>query len=192
MTVYKTLNECAAELQAGKVGVIPTDTIYGLVATAKNEQAVQKIYDLKQRDGKPGTIIAANVQQLVDLGIKKRYLTAVEHYWPNPISIEIPHQIAYLHQGTMRQAMRIPDDTNLLNLLEKTGPLQTSSANITGKPSATSVQSAQDYFGDSVDFYVDGGDLANRPPSTVIKIVDDTVEVVREGAIKIDERGARP
>jgi L-threonylcarbamoyladenylate synthase len=144
---------------------------------------------LKLREHNPGTIIAANVEQLIELGIKARYLKAVEQFWPGAISVEIPHAIDYLNQGTGRQAMRIPADADLRELLLATGPLQTTSANASGEPVANTVQEAEAYFGDSVDFYVDGGNLAGRPPSTIIRVIDDAIEVIREGAVKIDENG---
>lgn len=175
-------------LHGGGVGVLPTDTVYGVVCRAADETAVARLYALKNRENKPGTVIAASIQQLVDLGIKARYLKAVEQFWSNPISIVIPsHELAYIHLGVGSIAVRIPAHKMLQNLLKQTGPLLTSSANLPGKPEATTVQQAQDYFGDQVDFYVDGGDLSDRKPSTLIRIVDDAVEVLREGAVKIDE-----
>lgn len=178
-------------LNQSKIGVLPSDTIYGVMAKAADEAAVKKLYDLKKREQKPGTIIAASVEQLEQLGIKHRYLKAVEQYWPNPLSIIIPTglDLAYLHQGKMTLAIRIPKDTEIQKLLAKTGPLVTSSANTPGDPPANTIQEAQKYFGDAVDFYVDGGDLSNRPPSTIIRIIDDAIEVLREGAVKIDENG---
>lgn len=173
------------KIKAGAVGVIPTDTVYGVVASASNPAAVERLYKLKSRENKPGTVIAASIDQLVELGIKRRYLKAVEQFWPGPVSVEIPHQLDYLHQSTGRQAFRIPDDKELLELLQRTGPLQTTSANLPGEPPATTVAEAKEYFGDSVDFYVDGGDLSGRKPSTIIKVVDDAIEVIREGAVKI-------
>jgi tRNA A37 threonylcarbamoyladenosine synthetase subunit TsaC/SUA5/YrdC len=125
----------------------------------------------------------------VGLGIKARYLKSVEQYWPNPISIEIPHGLTYLNQATGRQAFRIPKDEAVRALLEETGPLLTSSANHPGEPNATTLKEAQDYFGDEIDFYVEGGNLSDRAPSTVMRVVDDMVEVVREGAVKINEAG---
>jgi L-threonylcarbamoyladenylate synthase len=178
-------------LKVGAVGVIPTDTVYGLVARAEDEAAVARLYALKQRDKKPGTIIAANIDQLVKLGIKRRYLTAVEQYWPGAISVEIPHSISYLNQGTGRQAFRIPNDAELLAFLEKTGPLQTTSANQPGEPPANTAQEARAYFAGNVDFYVDGGNLSGREPSTIIRIIDDAIEIIREGAVKINENGRR-
>lgn len=172
-------------LEPGAIGVIPTDTVYGVVARAADQQAVARLYKLKKRESKPGTVIAASIDQLVELGIKRRYLKAVEQFWPGPVSVEIPHQISHLHQGTGRQAFRIPDDKDLQALLLITGPLQTTSANQAGEPPANTVVEARQYFGEVVDFYVDGGDLSSREPSTIIKIIDDAIEVIRQGAAHI-------
>ena len=138
MKIYKSVDEdgVAERLVDGQIGVVPTDTIYGIVCQASDETAVKRLYGMKSRIKKPGTIIAANIDQLVNLGIKRRYLKAVEQYWPGPTSVEIPHSIEYLNQGTGRQAIRIPDNEKLLNLLAKTGPLQTTSANLPDKPPA--------------------------------------------------------
>lgn len=177
------------KIAQGAIGIIPTDTVYGIVARAADPRAVARLYGLKHRELKPGTVIAANINQLVELGIKRRYLTAVAQFWPGAVSIEIPHQLEYLHQGTGRQAFRIPDDQELLSLLEITGPLQTTSANSPGEPPANNLTEAKKYFGNQVDFYVDGGDRSGRPPSTIIRVVDDAIEIIREGAVKIDENG---
>jgi L-threonylcarbamoyladenylate synthase len=174
----------------GTVGVIPTDTVYGLVARAADQAAVNRLYKLKDRENKPGTLVAANIGQLEELGLKHRYLKAVEEFWPGAVSVIIPVSdpgLSYLHQGKMSLAVRIPKDTRLQELLKETGPLLTSSANAPGKPTANTIEQAQQYFGDKVDFYENGGDLSDRKPSTVIRILDDAIEVLRQGAVKIDD-----
>lgn len=173
-------------MSPGTVGILPTDTVYGLVARAADQAAVKRLYDLKSRELKPGTVIAASIDQLVNLGIKRRYLKAIEQFWPGAVSVEVQHSISYLNQGTGRQAFRIPDDKQLLELLKRTGPLQTTSANLPGKPPANTVREAQQYFGSEVDFYVDGGDLSGRQPSTIVRVVDDAIEVLRQGAVQIE------
>jgi tRNA threonylcarbamoyl adenosine modification protein (Sua5/YciO/YrdC/YwlC family) len=171
----------------GAIGVIPTDTVYGVVCAASDEAAVARLYRLKARERKPGTMIAADVAQLQDLGIPRRYLTAVEQFWPGAVSIIIPlgDRLAYLHQGVGSLVVRVPDDLSVHKLLQKTGPLLTSSANQPGQPPATTITEAETYFGDNVDSYTDGGNLSGRQPSTIIKIVDDAVEVVRNGSVII-------
>jgi L-threonylcarbamoyladenylate synthase len=186
-----TFEEAIARIAAGAVGVIPTDTVYGLVGRAEDRKAVARLYALKHREHKPGTVIASNVDQLIQLGVPEQYLRRVAHLWPNPLSVEMPlgEELGYLHQDTGRQAYRVVEDAKLRAVLNQTGPLLTSSANQPGKPGSVNLQEAQDYFGDEVDFYVDGGDLSGRAPSTIIRVVADGVEVIRQGAVEIGKRG---
>jgi L-threonylcarbamoyladenylate synthase len=187
-------NSIATKLVKGNIGIIPTDTVYGLVGRAENQAAVKRLYAVKGREKKPGTLIAADLKQLEKLGLKHRYLKAVENFWPGAISIIIPCSdpaLTYLHRGKMSLAVRIPADKNLLKLLQVTGPLLTSSANHPGDTTAETIAQAKKYFGEEVDFYVDDGSLSGRQPSTIIRIIDDAIEVLRQGAVKIDETGRR-
>lgn len=180
--------------KAGVIGVIPTDTVYGLVARATDNQAVERLYRAKRREDKPGTVIAASLEQLESLGLKHRYIKAVADFWPGAISVIIPcadQSLAYLHRGKMSLAVRIPADKKLRGLLGSTGPLLTTSANQPGEPPAATIRQAKEYFGSSVDFYVDGGDLSGNQPSTIVRIIDDAIEVIRQGAVKIDENGRK-
>lgn len=185
----KNINTIAVKLKlASSLGVIPTDTVYGVVARAEDVAAVKRLYELKSREAKPGSILAANIEQLEGLGLKRRYLTAVEQYWPGPVSVVIPcadPKLEYLHQGKMSLAVRLPADQGLQELLLKTGPLLTSSANPPGLTPANTMNEAKEYFGEKIDFYIDGGDLSDRKPSTIIRIIDDAIEVIRQGAVII-------
>lgn len=98
----------------GAVGVIPTDTIYGLVALAGNKKAANKVLMIKGRKNKPGTLIASDLGQLVELGIKRRYLKAVEQFWPGAVSVilPVPANLDYLHGGLMTLPVRITDNKN--------------------------------------------------------------------------------
>jgi L-threonylcarbamoyladenylate synthase len=187
MNVFKpNAAEPIALLNEGKLGILPTDTLYGLVCRAADKVAVVRLYNLKQRDKKPGTIIASSIEQLVDLGFKARYLKVVADYWPGAISIVIPCvDLEYLHIGVGSVAVRISADKTLNTLIDEVGPLLTSSANLPGEPVASTVAETQAYFDDKVDFYIDGGDLSERQPSTIIRIIDDEVTVLRQGAVQI-------
>jgi len=191
MKIIKDLLQSVEVLQIpGTVAVLPTDTIYGLAARATDKVAVGRLYAFKNREHKPGTVIAADIDQLVALGIPRRYLVPVASYWPNPISIVIPSvpNLSYLDLGKFSLAVRIPADKAVHELLVKTGPLLTSSANYPGEAPAQTIAEAQKYFADQVDVYVDGG-VMTEPASTIIRVIDDAVEVLREGSIKISESG---
>lgn len=185
----KILQKCTTVLNNNGIAVVATDTVYGVVCKASSESAVKKLYELKSREKKPGTVVASSIDQLVELGIKRRYLTAVAQFWPNPISIQIPHDLSYLNQGTGRQAFRVTNDQGFNKLLDKTGPLLTSSANLPGEPTASNIKQAESYFGPKVDFYLDGGEAKDNQPSTLIRVVDDAVEILREGAVRVNEKG---
>jgi len=190
MNIYSSLSDpqVATMLQSGAVGILPTDTIFGIVAAANNKEAIAKLYEAKHREGKPGTMIAASTDQLVALGLDKQYVDKVAHLWPNSVSIVLPAgpQLSYLHQGKNSLAVRIPSNPDIHALLEQTGPLLTSSANMPGEPSSNNVQEAQDYFGETVDFYVEG-DTSKNQASTVAMLHDDgTIEVLRQGAVVIE------
>ena len=171
-------------LKKGSVGIIPTDTVYGLVCLANNQESLSKINKLKGRSGRPGTIIAASLDQLLSLGLNSSELEAASRYWPNPISLILssPKRLEYLDLGVKSVAVRIPNHQKLLNFLTNVGPLVSSSANITNQETVTSIEQARLVFGDKVDFYVEGGDLTDKQPSTIAKLNNGILEVIRPGA----------
>jgi tRNA A37 threonylcarbamoyladenosine synthetase subunit TsaC/SUA5/YrdC len=91
-----------------------------------------------------------------------------------------------LHKSKNGLAVRLIADSSIQALLSQTGPLLTTSANHPDQPIAATVKLAQQYFNGQVDFYVNGGDLTGRLPSTLIRVVDDAIEVLRPGAVTIN------
>lgn len=181
-----SLDEAIELLKSGSVGVMPTDTVYGIVARAEDEQAVARLYQAKHRERKPGTLIAASTDQLESLGVPSNDIARVEQWWPGALSAVLPVEgRVYLHQGLGDLAMRVVADPAIRAVLETTGPLITSSANQPGEPGATTVQEAINYFGDAVDFYVDGGDLSGKAPSTIVRPSIKGIEILRQGSIRI-------
>jgi L-threonylcarbamoyladenylate synthase len=191
MNNVSSMEEAVAKLKAGGVGVLPTDTVYGVVARAADSAAVRRLYGIKRREHKPGTVVAAGVAQLIELGVDETQLRQVAVWWPAPLSVVCAagDALDYLHQGVGSLAVRVPADEGLRRVLEQTGPLVTSSANQPGEPPAETVLAAWNYFGDAVDFYVDGGDLAGRPASTLVRVANGRVEVLRQGAAAVPRLG---
>jgi tRNA threonylcarbamoyl adenosine modification protein (Sua5/YciO/YrdC/YwlC family) len=188
MNTIHDYNIAAHLLRECGVGIILTDTVYGLVARAADANAATRLYALKNRERKPGTVIASSVQQLIDFGLPKQELRIAERFWPGSVSVvvNLGDDFDYLHQGLGSVAFRVVSDEKVKKLLEITGPLVTTSANQPGMPVSNDIAEAFECFGDSVDFYLDGGRATNQLPSTIIRIADNKVVVLRDGAVKID------
>lgn len=173
-------------LKDGGIGVLPTDTMYGIVGSALNKKTVAKIYRLRKRNlKKPLIILIADFLDLQKLGIKPNALEqkVLKQIWPAPISVILPcskKSLEYLHRGTKTLAIRMPKNKQLLKLLSETGPLVAPSANHEGQPPAKTIKEAKKYFGNKVDFYVDAG-KKNITPSTIIKFNKDRIEIIRPG-----------
>ena len=177
----------AALLRGGAIGILPTDTVYGLVSIIAPEP-IKRLYAAKPRQSHAGTVIASSVDDLIALGLDESALRHVSHLWPAPLSVVIAaqHVAKFLREERGSLALRIPEDKTLRSLLQKTGPLMTTSANKHGEKTTATISAAQHIFSDSVDFYVDGGDLSNRPPSTIITVdARGAITVLREGAVPV-------
>lgn len=169
-------------LKNGGVGIIPTDTIYGVVGQLFNQSAVERIYDLKDRplDKPVGTILISDPDQ-IDEYVGSSELLPAEVYWPGPVSVvlTVGNRLAYAHRGKQSLPFRIPDYSALQQLIAQTGPLVSTSANLAGRLPAVTMQDAMGVFRESVDFYVDGGDLSGRAASRIIRLSNGKVEVIR-------------
>jgi tRNA threonylcarbamoyl adenosine modification protein (Sua5/YciO/YrdC/YwlC family) len=181
------------QIKAGAVGVLPTDTIYGLVCCANNQAAVKRLLSLKHRDNNhPPVIVIGSLSDLDKLKIKlsSAQELIVSQLWPGPFSLVLPctdTNLDYLHGGRQTLAIRLPNAKWLTDIIKRTGPLATSSANIHKQDAATTIKQAKSYFGDRVDFYVDaGGELPNHP-STIISLEGDKLKLLRQGVGKIPE-----
>lgn len=180
-------------LKSGGVGVIPTDTLYGIVASASNPEAVERVYVMRNRDaGKACIVLIADLPELekfsIELSSKER--DWLETVWPGRVSVMLPcvnEKLRYLTRGTEHLVFRMPDDEALRTFLRETGPLIAPSANLEGQAPAETIDEARRYFGDAPDFYIDGGILRGAP-STIVKLEHDRVTMLRSGAVEINEQ----
>ena len=177
-----TLNDpgLIALLSKGGVAVIPTDTVYGIVSRYDLPEAVNKVRRLKHRDKDQAFIVlCANSDQVKQVGVSDKTLEKTKKYWPGKVSIVMTPSVKYPDiSGNLEGiAFRIPNNTDLHDLLLATGPLVAPSANPKGLDPALTIQQAIDYFGNSVDVYVDGGEAISQP-SKLIKIHSDGHEEI--------------
>jgi L-threonylcarbamoyladenylate synthase len=184
-------NELTAnQTKNGKIGVIPTDTIYGVAASAFSKKAVARAYKiLKRNPKKPFIVLVGSIEDLDLFGIILDSTTKniLKKLWPGKVSVVLPNEnrkFEYLHRGRKTLAFRLPKKKSLINLLKKTGPLISTSANPEGLKPAETITQAKKHFGDKIDFYVDGGKMKSLP-STLVEIKKGKIRVLRKGAAKI-------
>jgi tRNA threonylcarbamoyl adenosine modification protein (Sua5/YciO/YrdC/YwlC family) len=185
-----------------ELAVIPTDTVYGIAANAFSAEAVQALLDAKGRGRQsPPPVLIANLNMaraLVEV-LPEAAVKLAETFWPGALTIIFRAQPSLqwdLGETKGTVALRVPDHKIALALIEETGPLAVSSANLTGEPSATTCKQAFDYLENSVEVFLDGGPSPKGEASTIIDLTslaesyDAEGELITSGKIKIVRRGA--
>lgn len=167
-------------LSENGVVVMPTDTIYGMVGKALEKNTVERIYSIKKRNPeKPCIILIGDIKELKKFGIilSKERKKILEEYWSASPSLGGPGPVSVVLDDF---AFRLPFPKPLRNLLLKTEPLIAPSANPEALPPAKNIEEAKKYFGDSVDLYIDGGEIEAKA-SKLIKLNNDgSIIVLRE------------
>ncbi len=186
------LEAASMAVRRGSLIVMPTDTVYGIGADAFDAAAVQSLLVAKGRGrDMPPPVLISSATTLAALAVEVpayvRLLT--DAFWPGPLTV-VCHQQASLTwdlgetRGTV--AIRVPDDEIALEILERTGPMAVSSANLSGEPAALDAQSARVMLGDAIEVYVDGGTSASSVPSTIVDCTGERPRVLRAGALDIE------
>jgi L-threonylcarbamoyladenylate synthase len=176
-------DKAAYLLKEGDIGVIPTDTIYGVVGSALNKKTVEKIYRLRKRGlQRPMIVLISSQSELKGFGIKLNagQKKILKKFWPGKVSIILncpSAKFSYLHRNTKTLAFRVPAKKEILELLKITGPLVAPSANWENYPPSTTIVNARKYFGDKV-FYLDRGRIKSEP-SSLIRIDGNKIERLR-------------
>lgn len=180
-------------LNNGGVVAIKTDTVYGLIANALNENAVKKIYDIKKRDNnKPLCIFIKNISELnkyTDNILKNNVLDLLKKYWPGKLTVIFNKKKGILDnlvKGRNGIGIRIPDDKLLLEVLNNIDyPLAETSCNVEGENPCETYGEIKSKFMDKIDLIVDGGKVYSNVPSTIVSIESGEMFIIRKGAINI-------
>ena len=188
----ETAIEAAAQaVQRGGLVVLPTDTVYGIGADAFDHAAVQALLDAKGRGREmPPPVLISAATTLAALATElPSYVEALtEAFWPGPLTLVCRQQPSLTWdlgetRGTV--AVRMPDHEIALALLERTGPLAVSSANLSGLPAATEAAAADGMLGDSVEVVLDGGPSPKGEASTILDVRGDRPRLLRLGALTV-------
>ncbi|MBN1140646.1 MAG: threonylcarbamoyl-AMP synthase [Deltaproteobacteria bacterium] len=173
-------------LQDGGVIAYPTDTIYGIGCDIFNKKAVKRIYQLKHRDPKkPFSFICSDLSDVTKYAQVSNFAFKImKRRLPGPFTfvLEATRLVPDLLMTRQRTVgVRIPDNRICALILDELGhPLVTTSANISGENSLGDPSEIEEMMGKQLDLVVDGGILFNEP-STVISLLNDEVQVLRQG-----------
>lgn len=187
--------EVISTLKKGELVVMPSDTIYGIFASALQPDAVTKLYAVRKRERtKPCIVVLARARDIEKFGVfvtdeQMRYIQKV---WRSnkPTSIVLPlsasakKRFRYLHRGKGSLAFRIPSERSargrtLKKIVQKTGPLIAPSANLPGRPPAETLSEAKNYFGHNVSVYLGVGRRLVAQASRIIAMKKDQLIEVR-------------
>jgi len=172
-----TFQRAALILRAGGVVAFPTETYYGLAVDPFNEKAVDRLYAIKKRSRNlPILLLVQNIHQLplIAASIPEIYLVLIQHFWPGSLSLVFPAHPrcpSQLTGGTATVAARQSPHPLADRLLEAFGrPVTATSANISGKPAATTASEVETFFGEKIDFILDGGKTPGGQGSTLVTV----------------------
>lgn len=181
-------------LAEGSAIGIPTETVYGLAADATNRQAVARIYELKRRPSfNPLICHCCDIEMVGDYTRLDPLSEALAtSFWPGPLTLVMPSNPvnrlpSITTAGLDTLAVRVP--VGFSNRLIKSfgRPLAAPSANLSGRVSATTAQHVDGYFGSELPVVVDGGPTALGVESTILRVVDGRIELLRPGAVSLEE-----
>lgn len=183
------IEEVVKYLNAGKIVALPTETVYGLAIKYDNVVAIDNLIEIKKREGKNFTMMIADKNKISDYAILSSKAKRITNkLFPGELTIVLPKNNSfknYLFDESKTIGIRIPNNDFMLELLKKSGPLLVTSANYKGdKPCLNSDEVKMSL--DFVDVVV-AGKSGNGMPSSVIKVIDNEVTMLREGNIKIND-----
>lgn len=189
----KHISEVANNIKEGKIAVFPTETVYGVGTNAYNENSCKMIYKIKNRDEeKPLIVLISNYEMLYEIvdEINEIERKVMDKFWPGPLTIILKKKkdskiSNIITAGKEYVGIRMTSGKIAKRLIEKSGvPIVAPSANLSGNPTGKKMNNIINELGDKVDYILDFGDIEDEgKESTVIKIENGKIKVIREGKI---------
>ena len=187
----KDLNKLSKEDLVGKIICFPTDTVYGVGCILGDNEALNKIYELKNRDlSKPLAILVPSSESIMPF-IKECPLIAkdlMDKYWPGALTIIFNKKencCDEFTRGLSTIGFRMPNSKIALTVLEKFGPLATTSVNISNNPPINNLDQIIEHFGDKIDYIIEDKEIVSEVSSTIIDVSKESPIILRQGNIKL-------
>ena len=192
--IQQRVEEGISILKRGGIVAFPTDTVYGLGSGANLPQAVERVYQVKERPRNMALpLLLANMSQITEVAYPVPAVAwlLARHFLPGALTLVLHKSKSVpdiVTAGSMTVAVRIPAHPVPVALAKGLGtPIVGTSANLSGKPSSLTADDVYSQFGDKIDLVIDGGKCSGGRESTIVDVTRETPVVLREGAISREE-----
>lgn len=181
-------------IKEGKIVVFPTETVYAIGVNGLSEEAIKKLYEVKQRNiHKPINLIVSSLEMInmVARDITPLEYKIIKEFLPGPLTIILKKKSIVpniLTNNGDTVGIRMPLNDIALKLSKYSNlPIAAPSANISNRPSGTNIKNIYNDFKDNVDIYIDDGESKIGIASTIVKVENNEIIILREGVITLDE-----
>lgn len=197
--IYKNITDSelmdvSHEIRNGKIVVFPTETVYAIGVNGLDEKAIKRLYEVKQRDiTKPINLIVSSLEMInmIAKDITPLEYKIIKEFLPGPLTIILKKKNIVpnvLTNGGDTVGIRMPDNDIALKLSKYSNtPIAAPSANISNRPSGTNIKSIYNDFHDNVDIYIDDGESKFGIASTIVKVENNEIKILREGPITLND-----
>lgn len=180
------MDRVVEEIEKGNLVIMPTDTVYGIMADALNEDAINKVFIAKKRENKPLILLVSSIDMLKKYvkEVNELQMKLIEKYWPNTLTIifdKNDNLSNNLTCGLETVGIRMPNNRLLLDIMNKTNkPLISTSANISNHEVITSTDLIEEKLRNKISYILDDG-IKTNISSTIVKVEDNKIHILRAG-----------
>lgn len=183
------VSEAIKELKLGNPVVLPTDTVYGLGALSSNIEAVDKVFEIKERPlSQSLPVLVADFDQASEIAVTDSIPEVVKKFWPGPLTVIVPQRFEmpiYVGLEKSTVGIRCPNHDFVRTIAKEVGPLVVTSANLSGVPTPLTAFEVAEQLGNDL-LVLDGGSCAGRP-STLVDLSLSNPKIIRLGEISKEE-----